>query len=64
MSVDAPLDETRPEVLLQLRKDTRNYINKFSHKFDAAAISLMKHKRFVEKCKDKIELELLKKGWV
>lgn len=64
MSSDVPLDECRPEMLRQLEQDARNYINKFSHKFDAASEALLRHKTFSRKCIEKVELKSSVKGWM
>ena len=64
MSVDVALDESRPDVLKQLKQDTYNYMDKFSHKFDAAAKALLLHKTTYGKCKDRFELECAMKGWI
>jgi len=58
MSIDVSLDESRDEYLRQLEQDTRNYIDKFSHKFDTVSTSLLKRKTFVNRCKEKLELKL------
>lgn len=64
MSIYVGLDESREEHLAQLEKDTENYIKKFSHKFDKAALAVAKQKRLYHKLKDRTELQLKMSGWL
>lgn len=59
MSVDAQIDEVRPDVMKQLIKDTRNYIDKYDWKYRKAADSLMKKKTGIQKAKEKFMLQLM-----
>ena len=55
MSLDVPLDECQHHVLEQLKQDARNYIYKFSHKFEHTANILSLGKRPTDKWKDTIK---------
>lgn len=64
MSIYVGLDESCEEHLAQLEKDTQNYIKKFSHKFDKAALAVAKQKHLYHKLKDRAELQLKMSGWL
>ena len=56
MSKNLPLDVSGPADLEMLRKDTRNYVDKFEHKFEGCARMLLKEKTFVGRIEDEVRL--------
>lgn len=63
MSADVPLDVTDGDTIQQLRQDTINYIDKFSHKFDIAANALTQKKTIYNRLKDRSVSVGYRKGY-
>ena len=63
MSNDVPLDENDLNILKGLEQDTRNYIEKFSHKFLAAKSVLQERKSYKDKLRDELERKYLIKRY-
>ena len=58
LSIDATLDESKPEVLEQLKTDAKNYINKYEWKYRKAAESLKRKKTTGQYATEQLILKL------